>query len=264
MPIETDIRLRPVSQSEFGQVAYEVVGHAFAIHKRLGSIFDESVYRSTLAHVLGTRASQEVRIRLAHNGFEKPYLLDLVVDASCPFELKAVSQLHDRHRGQLIQYLMLTELRHGKLINFGGEQVEHEFVNCHETTEHRRSFQVDLARWPSPSDGRAFQNIVVNLLRDWGTGLDRGLYIEAISYFLGGPAVVRQPVETLWQGSVIARQHTNLVAPNTAFEVTCLRAELDSYERHLARFLENTTLERVFWVNVASGCVRFVLLSRAR
>jgi GxxExxY protein len=60
--------------------------------------------------------------------------------------LKVASALHERHRQQLIQYLMLTDLHHGKLINFGGEKVEHEFVNCHETTEHRRSFQVDLSR----------------------------------------------------------------------------------------------------------------------
>lgn len=148
MPIETNIALRPVSQSEFGAVAYEVVGHAFTIHKRLGRIFDESIYRTTLSHILASRAVQELCVRLTHAGFEKPYFIDLVV------------------------------------------------------------------------------------------------------------------VETLWNGIVVGRQNTNLVAPNTGFEITRLRTEIDSYEKHLLRFLANTTLERMFWVNVVSGKVMLVLLSK--
>jgi len=263
MPIETSTAIRPVSQSAFGAAAYEVVGHAFTIHKRLGRIFDESVYRTTLAHTLAPRAVEEVCVRLTHSGFEKPYFIDLVVDSGCPFELKVVSQLHAGHRRQLIQYLMLTDLHHGKLINFGGEKVEHEFVNCHETTEHRRAFQLDLSRWSTPAAGvLEFQEIVLNLLRDWGTGLDRGLYIEAITHFLGGPQVVRQPVETLWNGIVVGWQNTNMAARDAAFKISCLRTEVDSYEKHLYRFLVNTTLEKVLWVNVASGSVTFVLLSK--
>jgi len=136
-------------------------------------------------------------------------------------------------------------------------------LNCHETTEHRRSFQLDLSRWSTPAAGvREFQEIVVNLLRDWGTGLNRGLYIEAITHFLGGPQVVRQPVEILWNGIVVGQQSTNLAARNTGFAISCLRTEVDSYEEHLCRFLVNTTLEKIFWVNVVSGRVMFVLLSK--
>ena len=263
MPIETNIPLHPVSQSEFGQVAYEVVGHAFAVHKRLGRIFDESVYRKTLAHILSPHAAHEVCIRLTHADFEKRSFMDLVVDGGSPFELKVASAIHERHRQQLIQYLMLTDLHHGKVINFGADRVEHEFVNCHETAEHRRSFQVDLSRWSSQATGaRRFQEIVVDMLRDWGTGLDRGLYIDAVTHFLGGPDVVRQPVETLWDGIVVGRQNVNLVAPNIGFEITCLRADGESYEENLRRFLANTTLEKIFWVNGVSGNVGFVLLSK--
>jgi len=197
MPIEIDLPLHPVSQAEFGKVAYEVVGHAFTVHKQLGGIFDESVYRSTLKHVLAPRVEDEVRIKLTHSGFDKDYFVDLVVDLGCPFELKVASQLHDRHRGQLIQYLMLTDLHHGKMIHFGGEVVEHEFVNCHETTEHRRSFRVNLSRWSLvTTDARNFQTMVLDLLRDWGTGLNQGLYHEAITHFLGGSQFVRRPIET--------------------------------------------------------------------
>jgi GxxExxY protein len=252
-----------MTQDEFGQVAYEVVGHAFTVHGKLGGIFDESVYRTTLKHILAPRAEDEVRIKLTHSGFEKNYFIDFIVDLGGLFELKAASHLHDRHRQQLIQYLMLTDLRHGKLINFGGEKVTHEFVNCHETTEHRRSFQVNLSRWSSKAtDARNFQSMVIDLLRDWGTGLDQGLYHEAITYFLGGSHAVHRPIETFWQGNAIGKQNADLVAPDTAFEITCLRKAAEAYEPHLRRFLINTNLNRIFWVNVVSGEVTFTLLSR--
>lgn len=88
MPIETDIPLHPVSQNEFGKVAYEVVGHAFAIQKQLGNLFRESAYRDSLEQVIGSRAHSEMRIRLTHGEFTKDYFIDMVVDSSCPFELK--------------------------------------------------------------------------------------------------------------------------------------------------------------------------------
>lgn len=262
MPIETNLSIRSFSQSQFGSVAYEVVAHAIRIHKTLGRIFDESIYRRTLARILASRAAEQVCIRLTHRGFEKLCFIDLVVDSGCPFELKVTSQLHDRHRGQLIQYLMLTGLRHGKLINFGGETLEHEFVNCHETEAHRRSFKVDLSRWfTTCGEANEFQEILLGLLRDWGTGLDRGLYIEAIAHFLGGLEAVHQSVETLWEGEVVGRQFVNLAGNNTAFEVTCLRNDLNLYELHLKRLLANSSLERILWANVISGNVSLVALS---
>lgn len=188
--------------------------------------------------------------------------MDLVVDAGCPFELKTTVSLHDRHRAQLIQYLMLTGLQHGKLINFGGERIEHEFVNCHETVEHRRNFQVDASRWSSHADARRFHEIVIGLLRDWGTGLDRALYLEALVHFLGGEERVKQKIATYWEGAAVGRQTVHQVAPGTALEITSLRKELDAYESNLQQFLLNTSLENLFWVNVVSGEVRFVAMQR--
>lgn len=261
MPIETNIPFTPISQSAFGRTAYEVVGHAFTVHKQLGRMFDESVYRKTVAHLLAPRAAEEVCIQLTHRGYQKRLFIDLVVDSQCPFELKVVSEFHQRHRAQLIQYLMLTDLHHGKLINFGTERVEHEFVNCLETTEHRRIFQVDLDQWKSPTgEAREFQEIIVDLIRDWGTGLDRALYIDALTHLLGGLETVQRPVETLWNGKVIGWQNVNFAARRTGFDITCLRRDIDAYEAHLVRLLANTSLDTFFWVNVVSGNVRLVLL----
>ena len=224
-------------------------------------MFDESPIRSTLAHIIGLRASEEVCIRLAHRNFEKRYFIDVLVDSGCPFELKAVSELHDRHRLQMIGYLMLTDLTHGKLINFGGESLEHEFVNCHESTEHRRRFRIDEARWTTGSPmAERFRKIIVELLRDWGTGLDGGLYTEAVTHFFGGPKVVFQAVETLWEQKRVGKQVCALLAPNEAFKITTLKKDIPAYELRLSQFLRNTTLNKIYWVNVISGKVQFVLI----
>jgi len=262
MPVTTAYPLHPISQSEFGKVAYEFMGLAFEVHRQLGRVFDESIYRRTLAYLLGDRCIQEFPIYLTHEGFEKSLFIDLVIDHSCPFELKATSSIHDRHRSQLIQYLMLSGLRHGKLVNFGGWAVKQEFVNCHESIAHQQSFQVEKLRWSKTHETLRFEAMLVGLLRDWGTGLDQSLYVQAVTHFLGGTSIVEQPIDTLWNGVVLGQQLVRLVASGTAFEITSFRDDPDSHEKHLVRFLAHTALDRIFWVNVASGVVQFVELRK--
>ncbi len=262
MPVETSVPVREFSQLEFGSVAYEVVAHAFDVHRRYGSMFDEAVYRKGLLHLLDGRAIGEVRVELSHRDFRKDYFLDLLVDSGCPFELKVAERIHATHRKQLIQYLMLTDLRHGKLINFGAGRVEHEFVNCHMTLEDRRRFTVErdshLCSPSTPFD--SFQQSLLELLRDWGTGLERCLYLEAMTFFLGGRDSVRHKVATLWHDKTIGEQTANLLAPGVAFEISCLQKGVDCYEKGLRQFLSSTTLDQILWANVVPGNVRFRLL----
>lgn len=257
MPITTSVPLRHYCQDEFGKVAYEVVHHAFEVHDLLGRIFHESIYRSTLRQVLGNRAIQEFEICLTHQGFRKELYIDLLVDLGCPFELKAVSSLNDAHQSQLIQYLMLTELSHGKLINFGTDRVEHRFVNCHETLEQRRQFQVDCVDWCANGPTNRLEHLVIPLVRDWGTGLSRLLYLEAIIALAGGEDRCRQFTATKWRGQRTGRQPVYLVEPGVALEITCKKCDLGHHEMHLRRFLENTDLESILWVNITSGSVTF-------
>ncbi|HQX54147.1 MAG TPA: GxxExxY protein, partial [Planctomycetaceae bacterium] len=171
----------------------------------------------------------------------------------CPFELKVASSLSAAHESQLIQYLMLTELSHGKLINFGAERVEHIFVNCLESPEQRRQFQVDLHDWNKDAAASRFEDVLVSLVRDWGTGLTRSLYYEAVTALLGGEVQCRRFTQTHWQGIPTGRQPVDMIDDVAAFEITCKRRELEAYESHLQRFLENTTLESILWVNIVSA-----------
>lgn len=138
MPISLKLPVKRFSQEDFGKVAYEVVSHAFGVHASLGKKFHECVYREALSQTIGQRTVTEFAISLTHKTFEKELYVDLLVDSGCPFELKAVTKFSETHVSQLIQYLMLLDLRHGKLMNFGAEKVDHQFVNCLESRKERQ------------------------------------------------------------------------------------------------------------------------------
>jgi len=48
MPMTMSTRVRRLSQSEFGELAYDVMGCVFALHDELGRLFDETLYKREL------------------------------------------------------------------------------------------------------------------------------------------------------------------------------------------------------------------------
>ena len=64
MPIQVHADIRHLNQDEFGRIAYRVMGHASAIHDKMGRFFDEDIYRDTLASRVGGDAKTPKRIRL--------------------------------------------------------------------------------------------------------------------------------------------------------------------------------------------------------
>ena len=151
---------------------------------------------------------------------------------------------------------MLLDVRHGKLINFGAEKVEHQFVNCQESHEQRRKFDIARQCWSDSQVSACFETTVVALLNDWGTGLSRSLYEEACVHFFGGNEQCWQFAETFWNGRKTGRQPVKMLDKGIAFEITCKRGELTTYASHLHKIVSNTNLEAVLWANIVSGTVR--------
>ena len=259
MPVTTSIPIRPLSQEHFGELAYEVVGKAFEIHDELGCAFHESAYRSTMKEAFGERATEEVMITLTHRDFQKDLFVDLVVDGAGLFELKAANGLHANHESQLIQYLMLTDSSHGKLINFGSDKVEHRFVNCHERSDSRRQFKTERKDWRGNVCER-FEHCVTPLVHDWGTGLTQSVYSQAIAFLLRIDCTEKF-VQTTWRGKAVSRQDTDLIDETTGFAITCMRRGLTTHLKHLQKFLNNTSLQSILWANIASGCVTLQTIS---
>jgi GxxExxY protein len=261
MPITLQSELRRISQEEFGQIAYYVMQVVFAVHNELGRFLEEDIYRAAVAQRLNN-AQTGFGIKVEFDSFAKPYYLDLVVDRAACFELKAVERLVGRHRAQLLNYLQLLELEHGKLVNLRPELVEHEFVNATRTRAERTNFELvdDLGYAP------AERNLVAWLtaaLRDWGTGLDVSLYEDAATHFYGGLEQVLGVAEVRDQGRIIGSQPVRLAAPDIAFKVTTMPLKaFPNFEDHARRFLAHSTLAALQWINIIQGQVLFRTLRR--
>jgi len=128
MPIRLGAKIVRLGQAEFGQIAYDVMRTAFDVHTELGRLFDEKIYKWEMAHRL-PGCQIEVPLEVCFEGFSKTYYVDLLVANGAMFELKAVDSLTPRHCGQLLNYLLLADAAHGKVINFHTERVQHRFVN---------------------------------------------------------------------------------------------------------------------------------------
>jgi GxxExxY protein len=255
MPIKVGATTRRLDQNEFGRIAYDVMGCVFEIHNEFGRFFDEKVYKLELSR-RRPGVQLEVPIEVKFESFRKLYFLDALVDGGAPFEFKAVESLTNRHWSQLLHYLLMADLSHGKLVNLRTEQVQHEFVNTNLRASKRKGFEIADQSWQEIGD-KPILKWCTAFLREVGAGLDISLYEEALTHLLGGEEQALQEVKVISGGSVLSQQKFRLVAPNVAFKVTALNDDPHLYENHARRLLEHTSLEAIQWINVTLDQVSF-------
>lgn len=261
MPVIIRTPIRRMTQAEFGQVAYSVMECVFKIHDEMGRFFDEKIYKRELVHRY-PGAQIEVPIEVVHATFRKHQYLDLLVDGGAPFEFKAVEAFVPRHSAQLLHYMFLAELDHGKLVNVGRDSVEHQLINTTIRREDRVWFDVADARWSDRPVGAAlFREVLTALLGDWGTGLDLQLYEEALTHLLGDGAQLLADVEVRTPTHVLGHQKMRLVAPRVGFVLTALPEASAEYESHLRRLLRFTELDAILWANINLKTVTFTTIT---
>jgi GxxExxY protein len=104
--------------------SYAIIGACFEVYKEKGNGFVEPVYQECMELELGFQkipfSSQSV-LRLTYKGVQlnQRYIPDFLCHDKIIVELKAVKQLTDEHRAQVLNYLKATGLRLGLLANFG-------------------------------------------------------------------------------------------------------------------------------------------------
>lgn len=255
MPIQVGVTTRRLDQRGFGRIAYDVMGYVFEIHNEFGRFFDEKIYKWELKRRC-PGVQLEVPIEVAFEGFRKLYFLDALVEGGAPFEFKTVESLTDRHRSQLLHYLLLADLSHGKLVNLRTEQVQQEFVNTTLRASERAEFEIAAQGWQEIGD-KPIREWFTEFLREVGACLDIGLYEEALTHLLGGEEQTLQEVRVISGGVILGAQKFRLVAPNIAFKVTTLSAAPSLFEQHARRLIEHTSLEAIQWINVTRKEVSF-------
>lgn len=263
MPIEVRGKLSKLTQQEFASIAFKVMNQAFSIYNEIGSLVDESVYRKALLSRLED-AETEVQVDVRYKNFLKSYFIDVIASGGGIFELKAVKRIDSNHKSQLLNYLLLTGMHHGKLINFGPVKVEHEFVNTRLTHSDRILFTVDDKEWIATEGfDMDHKNLVLDLLRDWGTGLECTLYKEALFHFLGGEDRLLQKVGIFQSDKVVAQQVLPLCNKTTAIHITSYQDKKNLIQHHLMRLMNATGLKSVQWINIARKQITFRTLHRS-
>lgn len=107
-----------------------IIGHAFSVYNEYRGGLLESAYEAALCYLLkrdGFQVEEQKNLPLWFKGVEldKTYRLDIVVNNKIILELKACAENKSEFRLQLFNYLRLTHLPIGLLINFTNEHGVH-------------------------------------------------------------------------------------------------------------------------------------------
>lgn len=251
MPIEIGAEIRDVSRAEFSEVCYEVMGRVFAIRREMGRFFNECVYQRRIRDCFdGTL--HEVPIYVRHCGFCKRYAMDSLFRAAAIFEWKSVETLCDTHRAQLLHYLMLCDVNAGKLVNLRPEKIEHEFVNVAIERTQRQSPEFDATGFlPTDKRDQDWVNFLCDAIRDWGTGLEQGLYQSASDFFYGGPEIAVVDAEVVCGNAGYGKQSIRANESGDVLIISTVNQRLKEFQRHCQLFLENLDRDKLHWLNIS-------------
>ncbi len=239
-----------IDQSEFDKLNYDIMKYSFELHNQLGCFGKEIVYKKELANICnsnGLEVKTEVPITVALNEFSKTYYIDALINDSVILELKATSGIAKQDRVQAINYLLLTNLKHGKIINFGSSSVEDEFVSTKLSFKNRKVESFDVIN--SNNLVEEIVEIVKSIIDDWGMFLSLELYKEAIFFFLGSKKQLLRNVDIIINKQVIAQQKMYLLDDETAIHISCIKKDFDYYRKHIYKLIKHTNLSQAVWIN---------------
>lgn len=115
--------------------SYNIIGACMEVHSELGAGFLEPVYQEALAvefNERGTPFEKEKHLSVKYKGvaIDKYYVADFTCYNKILLELKALDSLSEDHIAQVMNYLKITEMKLGMLINFGSKKLQYKRVVC--------------------------------------------------------------------------------------------------------------------------------------
>lgn len=103
-------------------LVYQIIGCAMEVHNSLGPGLREKTYENAMCVELrhqGIAYSQQSRYSVSHRGENiDEFVPDLVVENRVIVDNKTVENIIDDHRGIMLNYLRVTELKVGLIKNF--------------------------------------------------------------------------------------------------------------------------------------------------
>jgi len=104
--------------------SYFIIGACMEVHKELGKGFSEIVYGDALELEFkrsNIKYSREKRFNITYKETILPhyYIADFVINDKIILEIKAIESLTSSHTKQTLNYLAVSRLKLGLLVNFG-------------------------------------------------------------------------------------------------------------------------------------------------
>jgi len=111
---------------------FQIVGAAFEILNELGHGFHEKPYENALVVEFGLRKiaySQQPSYDLFYKGQKVGlFIPDLIAFGAIVVDTKVIDRITDVERGQMLNYLRITKLRVGVILNFKNPKLEWERI----------------------------------------------------------------------------------------------------------------------------------------
>ena len=113
-----------MQQIIFKEECYAIHGAVFEVYRQIGHGFLEAVYQECLQRELTFRkipfvSQKQLRLHYRDELIEQTYRADFVCYDAIILEIKAVSDIAPAHKAQVLNYLKISGLQLGLLVNFG-------------------------------------------------------------------------------------------------------------------------------------------------
>jgi GxxExxY protein len=120
-----------MSEIIYKQESFEIIGRCMEVHNHLGGGFLEVVYKDALEiefDEAGILFEREEEFSVNYKGviLKHKFYADFVVMGKIILEVKAVKELTDEHRAQIINYLAVSKCTLALLVNFGKGKLQYE------------------------------------------------------------------------------------------------------------------------------------------
>ena len=116
-----------------------ILGVAMEVHRELGCGFLEAIYQEAFEHELKLNRISFVpqkphRVAYKDIILRHPYVPDLIVEGKVVVDLKAIREIGAIEEAQMINYLKITKVQVGLIINFGCRSLEWNRLVLSETS----------------------------------------------------------------------------------------------------------------------------------
>lgn len=116
----------------FKEEVFQIVGAAIEVLNHIGHGFHEKPYENALVIEFGLRNipyQQQRSFELTYKGRRVgEFIPDLIVFNAIVVDTKTIDRITDIERGQMLNYLRITKLRVGVVLNFNNPKLEWERI----------------------------------------------------------------------------------------------------------------------------------------